>query len=110
MMTADQIADGFLSFLTSKKLHHLLPEIVLKLSRFVEKQKETADVTSAIALTPDENSRLEKFLKKEFGVNFRIKLKIDPAVLGGLKIVVGDRMIDQTIAGKLSSILEKIKT
>ena len=51
-----------------------------------------------------------EWIYKEFGRNLTVKLKIDPQILGGLKIIVGDRMIDQTIAGKLSSLVEKIES
>ena len=110
MINADKIANGFLSFLASKKLDYLLPEILNKLNRYAEQLKETAYVTSAVALNTKENDLLEDFLKKEFGRNLTVKLKIDPQILGGLKIIVGDRMIDQTIIGKLSAIVEKIES
>lgn len=109
MMTAEQIVDGFLSFLDSRKLDYLLGEIVAKLNDRLEGRKETAYVTSSVALTSQENSQLEGFLKKEFGRNLKIKLKIDPGILGGLKIIVGDQMIDQTVFGKLNAIVEKIE-
>lgn len=108
MINADKIVDGFLSFLASKKLDYLLPEILGKLNRYAEKLKETAYVTSAIRLNAQENAQLENFLKKKFGRTFKVKFIINPQILGGLKIVVGDRMIDQTISGKLFSIIEKI--
>src|SRR3989344_4027544 len=107
MINADKIVNGFLSFLASKKLGYLLPEILSKLNRYAEQLKETAHVTSAVALNTKENDLLEDFLKKEFGRNLTVKLKIDPQILGGLKIIVGDRMIVQTIIGKLSAIVEK---
>lgn len=109
MITPDQIIEGFLSFLSSKKLNHLLPEILNKLNRYYEETKETAYVVSAADLNSEENLRLQEFLKKEFGKVLKIKLTVDPQVLGGLKIIVGDRMIDQTIAAKLSSLVEKIE-
>lgn len=109
MMTAQQIVEGFLSFLTSRKLDYLLEEIVVKLKDQLEARQETAYVTSAVVLTSRENIELESFLKKEFGKNLKIELKIDPGILGGLKIIVGDQMIDQTVLGKLSSIVSKIE-
>ena len=108
-MTSEQIINGFLSFLAAKKLNHLLPEIVSKLSRFVEEQKETAYITSAVSLSSEESFRLAEFLKKEFGRALKVQLTIDPQILGGLKIMVGDQMIDQTVVSKLSSIIEKIE-
>lgn len=108
-MNSDEIVNGFLSFLSSKKLIHLLPEIVAKLNYKLEEEKETAYVISSVSLSREESFRLAEFLKKEFGGTLKIKLMIDPQILGGLKIMVGDRMIDQTVLGKLSSIIEKIE-
>lgn len=86
-----------------------MPEIVEKLNLYLEGQKETAYVTSAVSFTSEESQKLNLFLKKQFGRDLKVKLMIDKTVLGGLKIVVGDSMIDQTIVGKLFSLVEKIE-
>ena len=58
-------------------------------------------------LHKDMKSKLEKFLKAEFGGNqTHITEKIDESILGGVKIQVDDWILDHTIKGRLTS-LEK---
>ncbi len=107
-MNIDEIVNGFLEFLKARKLDYLLPEILEKLDQHLESREDTAYVTSAVELREEEKKRLQVYLKKNFGYDLKIKLIVDPEILGGIKIVVGDRLIDQTIAGRLNTLKEEI--
>lgn len=105
-MQLDEIVNGFLSFLSARKLDYLLPEIVNKLQENLKSREDTAFVTSAVDLSEKEREKLKDFLKREFGRDLKMRILVDPEILGGLKIIVGDRMIDQTVTGRLSLIEE----
>ena len=61
----------------------------------------TADVTSAIALTPAQTAALEQSLRSVLGAKVSVDLKVDPSLIGGLVVRVGSRMIDTSLATKL---------
>jgi F-type H+-transporting ATPase subunit delta len=64
----------------------------------------TADVTSASALTPAQVKSLKTILDSAVGKKVQIAQNVDPAILGGMIVKVGSRMIDTTIRTKLDNL------
>lgn len=60
-----------------------------------------AIVTSAVELTPEQSERLRTALSKMYGKPVQTNVVIDPEVVGGIKVQVGDDVIDGTIARRL---------
>ena len=60
-----------------------------------------AEVSSAIALTDEQTTRLSAAIARIYGRSVRLNVVVDPAVVGGLSVRVGDELIDGTIATKL---------
>ncbi len=58
-----------------------------------------AQVDSAVPLTPDEQARVKSELALT-QVNFRV----DPKLLGGLRVRVGDKVVDGSVAGQLEAL------
>ena len=63
-----------------------------------------AYVTSARPLDADWNAEITQRLEKATGKTIKIHEKVDPKVLGGLVIKVGDRVIDGTIRHRLDQL------
>jgi F-type H+-transporting ATPase subunit delta len=63
-----------------------------------------ATVTTARVLDDVHAARLEQGLSRQFGRSLRINQVVDPAVIGGLRVQVGDEVIDGTVATKLSAL------
>jgi F-type H+-transporting ATPase subunit delta len=63
-----------------------------------------AEVTSAHALSPEQTTQLSDTLKAQAGKNVKIHAKVDPAILGGLVVKIGSRMIDSSLRTKLSNL------
>ncbi len=63
-----------------------------------------ATVTVADPLTASQASRLEKALSAHREGGVRINQVIDPAVLGGMRVQIGDEVIDGTIANRLTDL------
>ena len=63
-----------------------------------------ADVTSATALTPAQMKSLKTVLNSAVGKKVQIAQHVDPAVLGGMIVKVGSRMIDTTLRTKLDNL------
>ncbi len=89
---------------------HDLPAIV---DRFVEKaaherEREVAEVRSAIPLDGEQRERLARALSRATGTEVELKVVIDPKVLGGLVATVGDTVIDGTVRHRLDQLKERI--
>ncbi len=69
----------------------------------------TAEVTVAEALSAANSKTLSAALKDVLGKEPRIEVKVDPAILGGLIVKVGSRMIDTSLRTKLNSIRTAMK-
>lgn len=63
-----------------------------------------ATVTGAVPLGPAQLERLEKGLAAQYGRAVRLNQVVDPAVIGGLRVQVGDDVIDGSIASRLGEL------
>ena len=108
---ATQEVQNFLSLLASKNEVHLLPEIINEFDRYAERTtaSNVAKITTAVALTAPEKQSLEAKLRNQFGDQIVFDYVIDPAVLGGVIVRVGDKEIDGSVSGKLAALKEKLK-
>ena len=96
--------------LDEKKQHALIDEFFsgVKAGKVVvlegELTGESAEVTSALPL----NSNEQAAVKKSVSAN-NISFKVDPSILGGLVIKVGDKVLDGSVAGKLEGLRQTLK-
>jgi F-type H+-transporting ATPase subunit delta len=58
-------------------------------------------IISAKELTPQQLGNLKGTLKKKFNTSAEPELKVDPDLIGGIKLIIGDRIYDQSIKGQL---------
>jgi F-type H+-transporting ATPase subunit delta len=89
---------------------HDLPAII---DRFVEKaaherEREVAEVRSAIPLDDEQQARLTQALSRATGKEVELKVVVDPKVLGGIVATVGDTVIDGTVRHSLDQLKERI--
>jgi F-type H+-transporting ATPase subunit delta len=66
-----------------------------------QRDRVVAEVRSAIALTPEQESRLAAALTRLQGREVRVNVIVDPAVVGGVVVQVGDEVIDGSVANRL---------
>jgi F-type H+-transporting ATPase subunit delta len=93
----------FLSFLDSKDRLGHLPGICRHFAALFHLHRGILEVriTSATPLTPEQVSAIETRLHARFGKQIQSTLHLDPALLGGFKIQVGDTIHDSSIATQL---------
>jgi len=65
------------------------------------KGEVSAEVTSAKKLTQKQTESLSASLKEAIGSDIAVEQKVDPALLGGLIVKVGSRMVDSSLRTKL---------
>ena len=93
------LLDEFFSGVKSVKL------IVLDGENF---QGESAQVTSALPLSKEEEESVKRDVLAKAGAK-EISFRVDPSILGGLVIRVGDKVLDSSVAGKLEGLLQNLR-
>ena len=69
---------------------------------------EAAEVTSALPLTDQEQDAVKKDVLAKVGAQ-AVTFRVDPSILGGLVIKVGDKVMDGSVAGKLEGLRQNLK-
>lgn len=87
-----------------------LPEIARALSVMVDQDTKTlrATVTSASALQEPFLAKLKAELEKATGQNVNLTVKTDAALIAGVVVQIGDRVIDGSVRAKLSRFRESL--
>jgi F-type H+-transporting ATPase subunit b len=67
---------------------------------------DSAVITTALPLTGKEQDAFKKQVLKGKG---EIEFKVDPSILGGLVVRVGDKVLDSSVAGKLDTMRQNLK-
>jgi F-type H+-transporting ATPase subunit delta len=90
--------------LTSSHVHSAENEIE-RLSTMAARRRgqSVAHVTSAVPLTAAQENRLVATLERLYGRTMGLQVQVDPSILGGLVIRVGDEVIDGSIAHRLEA-------
>lgn len=65
-------------------------------------------VITANKLSKKNLTTLKKSMTKKFGKGLEYEFKLDPSVIGGIKIVVGSRAIDMTVKAKLAEVKKQV--
>ncbi len=68
-----------------------------------------ATVTTAAPMTKDQAAALEAALRASLGKSPVVETRVDPAMLGGLKVQVGSRLYDASLKSKLDSMKFALK-
>lgn len=102
--------DG-LALMAQKRRLFVLPQLLEQLAALIaeDKGEVTAEVISAKALTKTQADKLAKTLAARVGKDVKINATVDEALIGGLVVKVGSKMIDTSIRSKLNSLQNAMK-
>ena len=98
--------------LIQKRRESLAPEIVAQYD-VLERQArgaQTLNVTSARPLSKADLDALVAKLTATFKTPFDVTQNVDPELIGGVRITMGDKRIDGTIAGRLDDLARMLST
>lgn len=89
----------------------LLPEIASTFEELKAQDEGTldAEITSAAKLNDAQVKTLVSRLQIKFGKKVEATVKVDPEIIGGIKIVVGDTVIDASVRGRLQELAYTLK-
>lgn len=68
-----------------------------------------AELTAAVPVSEAAMKELEQNLSAKTGKTVQLSMKVDPGLIGGLKIRIGDQIVDATVAKKLEMLKEQLK-
>ena len=89
-------------------LDEVLEELNLRVAAAGGPRPVVAEVTSAVELSNEERQAIQNRLIEQFGPNLDFKFHVDPAILGGLVVRVGDKLLDTSVAGKLAALRQTL--
>ena len=94
------LAAKFLKLVTAKRRLFAARDMIKGFRELVAKQKgeATAEVTVAEQLKDEHIEALRAALKAVSGKDVDLEIKIDPAIIGGLVVKLGSRMVDTSLA------------
>ncbi len=72
------------------------------------KHRVEATVTTAIELDAGQRERIEAQLRQTHGEDLPIGYRVDPSILGGVVVRVGDRYIDGSVATRLGKLRQSL--
>jgi F-type H+-transporting ATPase subunit delta len=65
-------------------------------------------VRTAVPLTGEQQTRLAAALGASYGRDVHLNIELDPSIIGGIAVQIGDEAIDGTIAGRLDGVRRRI--
>lgn len=74
-----------------------------------ELKGNTAEITSALPLTEQEQEIIRKEMLQKVDKVAAISFRVDPTILGGLVVRVGDRVVDGSVAGQVQQMRQSLQ-
>jgi ATP synthase F1 delta subunit len=107
--------ENFVRFLELLAERHRMPAIFRIRREFDERWAEArkllpVEVTSAIELDPDTVEGIGKRIEEQTGRSVQLSSHVDPDVLGGLVMRVGNMILDASVRGRLERLRKEVAT
>jgi F-type H+-transporting ATPase subunit delta len=111
LMGLDPITANFLGVLARNRRLAQLGNVIRAFNTLAARHRGeiTAEVTSAHTLDEGQVDAIRKNLRTRYGSDIALDLSVDPAILGGLVVKIGSRMIDGSIRTKLNGLASAMK-
>ena len=69
----------------------------------------SAEITSALPLTPEEQEAVKGDILSKIGSQATVTFRVDPSILGGLIVRVGDKVLDGSVSGQLEGLRQSLR-
>lgn len=108
---AARLVEGLEKTLRSAKQRHLFPLIVQHLELLEDKALQRVSVIAEVPeiLTEAQSASIVGALEKQLkGQTIRLLQKVDASLIGGIRLTIGDKVIDHSIKDKLNQLATKL--
>jgi F-type H+-transporting ATPase subunit delta len=108
-LTADQ--RNFTSILIDNHRLDVLPEISTLFGELKNAQEGTREavVSSAFPLDDQQLANVTADLERKFDCKVKASVELAPELIGGVRIALGDQVIDASVRGKLNAMAASLK-
>jgi len=105
-----QAARNFLELLVQNDRLLLLPAIAAQFAALKNRHEGTAqaEITSAFELTEAQVNDLVAALEVKFGLKLKPHVTVDPSLIGGVRVAVGDQVLDTSVQAQLARMRDKL--
>ena len=103
----DMVAKNIVEIISRKHLIGKSKEIITSLEKIIDKNEEVvrAKISSRIKLEKKIIDEIEDFIKKRYKAkNTVLEFEVDEKLIGGIKIEIGDEIIDTTLKNKIKKL------
>jgi F-type H+-transporting ATPase subunit delta len=99
----DARAENFLRTIIANNRLAFLPEIAAQFKALANSQTGSSDavVFSAFPIDRDALSDTAKVLEQRFGRKLNVSVELQPDLIGGIRVVVGDEVLDTSVKARL---------
>ena len=103
-------SQSLLNVLAENNRFNLLEAIFEIYKEIVAKHKEQKSVEVFVATEPssDTEEKIKTRLVSSYGEGTNVEFKIDPNIMGGLSIKVGDETLDLSVKGKVKKLINQL--
>lgn len=107
----DGDAAGLIEILAKNERLSLLPQIAELFEGLKGEAEGIRDATvhTAFPLSDAQLKTLVAELEQKFATRLNATVVVDPSLIGGVKIVIGDRVLDKSVRGKLEAMSSALK-
>lgn len=112
-LAGDKVAPSTLRLITQLAVHPRGRSLERGLEEFgllaaQQRQRLVAVVRSAVALSEEQKQRLQAWLRTSYGRDVHLNVEVDPRVIGGFSVRIGDEIIDTTIVGRIEEVRRRL--
>jgi len=109
--TARALYDALVQTLRDSAAEDQLDEVVAQFTELARGSgPREAMIISAVPLAQEQQAALVQQLQAKYGRSLVVSFEIDPTILGGLIIRVGDRVLDESVRSRLVAVQQRMLT
>ena len=103
-------SNTLIKILSENKRLNLIPSISDIYQKLLEKHKQQQSINVFVAKKPSDEAKvnIENKLRSTHGKESKISFSIDPNMMGGLFIKIGDETLDLSIKGKVKKLVNQL--
>jgi len=106
-----EVTMNFLALVVDRRREVFFADIVAEFVKMANASRNivAAQVTSAVELNDKEKKEFDRLLAKLTGKKVQTSFGVDPSLIGGVVVRIGDKIIDGSIRTRLSAMKERLK-